>query len=72
MTHDEKEIFQALSAIIDRVVDIEKKAGTQVFSYETLDHISYAMESLSGNRGVTERIKKQRQEELALLNSGNN
>lgn len=72
MTHDQKEIFEALSAIIDRVVEIEKEAGHQVISYETLDHISYAMESLSGNRGITERIKQQRQEKLSLLNNGNN
>lgn len=72
MTHDQKEIFDDLYAIINKIVDMEKKAGEQVISYETLDHISYAMESLSGNRGVTEGIKQKRQEELALLNKANN
>lgn len=72
MTDDEKEIFEDLSSIIDKIVRMEKKTGAQLISYETLDHISYAMESLSGNRGITDEIKQKRQEELAFLKKGIN
>lgn len=72
MTSDEKEIFDDLYRLIEKMASMEEAAGKQIFTYDVLDNISYAMEGLSGMKGTTERIKQKRQEQLTLLNKANN
>lgn len=69
MTKDEKIIFDALLDVLTKISEMETRTNGLTFKDDAIDHISYAMECVSGISGVTDRVKKEMQQEEEMATS---